>query len=46
LSVWRVRDRNYDRKKKSSGTVWQVRDRYYGRKKKKIQSSVWRVLNQ
>jgi hypothetical protein len=32
-SVWRVRDRNYDRKnEKFQSSVWRVRDRYYDRK--------------
>jgi hypothetical protein len=34
-SVWRVRDRYYNRKKKILSSVWWVRDRYYDRKKKR-----------
>ncbi len=41
-SVWRVRDRYYERKKKFQSSVWRVRDCYYDWKKK-FQSSVWRV---
>jgi hypothetical protein len=43
-SVWRVRDHNYDRKKKLP-VVCLVRDRFYEWKIKKFQSSVWRVGN-
>jgi hypothetical protein len=36
-SVWRVRDRYYERKiKKFQSSVWRVRDRYYDRKIKKV----------
>jgi hypothetical protein len=38
-SVWRVRDRYYDRKKKIQSSIWRVRDQKIMTRKKKIQSS-------